>query len=172
MFNNYYSLIRSEIQAHLGYDISNIGAYAVGTAASIAIRDSGYWDATSDIFTGTTGRESESDWIKLVMARQNAKTGANDGNRWTTTQYNRVFADMSAQTGVIQIGEGTIQDSTTSPAPVNPSGSDAGSATGSGTVEVVQPTTPPPPIGGIDARSMFCPYWSLKYFSNVLPLKI
>ena len=61
MFNNYYSLIRSEIQAHLGYDISNIGAYAVGTAASIAIRDSGYWDATSDIFTGTTGRESESD---------------------------------------------------------------------------------------------------------------
>lgn len=172
MFNNYYSLIRSEIQKHLGYDISNIGAYAVGTAASIAIRDSGYWDAVSDIFTGTTGRESESDWIKLVMARQNAKTGSYDGNRWTSTQYNRVFADMSAQTGVIQIGEGTIQDSTTSPAPVNPSGSDAGSATGSGTVEVVQPTTPPPPVGGIDARSMFCPYWSLKYFANVLPLKI
>lgn len=172
MFNNYYSLIRSEIQKHLGYDISNIGAYAVGTAASIAIRDSGYWDAVSDIFTGTTGRESESDWIKLVMARQNAKTGSYDGNRWTTTQYNRVFADMTAQTGVIQIGEGTIQDSTTSPAPVNPSGGDAGSATGSGTVEVVQPTTPPPPIGGIDARSMFSPYWSLKYFADVLPLKI
>lgn len=172
MFNNYYSLIRSEIQKHLGYDISNVGAYAVGTAASIAIRDSGYWDAVKDIFTGTTGHETESDWIKLVMARQNAKTGANDGNRWTTTQYNRVFADMQAQTGVIQIGEGTISDSTTSPAPVNPSGSDAGSASGSGTVEVVQPTTPPPPIGGIDARSMFCPYWSLKYFANVLPLKI
>ena len=172
MFNNYYSLIRSEIQNHLGYDISNIGAYAVGTAASIAIRDSGYWDAVSDIFTGTTGRESESDWIKLVMARQNAKTGSYDGNRWTTTQYNRVFADMSAQTGVIQIGEGTIQDSTSSPAPVNPSGSDAGSATGSGTVEVVQPTTPPPPVGGIDARNTFCPYWSLKYFAKVLPLKI
>lgn len=172
MFNNYYSLIRSEIQKHLGYDISNIGAYAVGTAASIAIRDSGYWDAVSDIFTGTTGRETESDWIKLVMARQNAKTGANDGNRWTTTQYNRVFADMQAQTGVIQIGEGTISDSTTSPAPVNPAGSDAGSASGSGTVEVVQPTTPPPPIGGIDARNTFCPYWLLKYFANVLPLKI
>lgn len=172
MFNNYYTLIKSEIQKHLGYDVSNVGPYAVGTAASIAIRDSGYWDAVKDIFTGTTGRESESDWIKLVMARQNAKTGANDGNRWTTTQYNRVFADMQAQTGVIQIGEGTISDSTTSPAPVNPSGSAAGSATGSGTTEVVQPTTPPPPVGGIDARSMFCPYWSLKYFANVLPMKI
>lgn len=172
MFNNYYSLIRSEIQKHLGYDISNIGAYAVGTAASIAIRDSGYWDAVSDIFTGTTGREPESEWIKLVMARQNAKTGSYDGDRWTTTQYNRVFAEMASQTGVIQIGEGTIQDSTTSHAPVNPSGNDAGSVTGSGTVEVVQPTTPPPLIGGIDDRSMFCPYWSLKYFANVLPLKI
>ena len=172
MFNNYYSLIRSEIQKHLGYDVSNVGVYAVGTAASIAIRDSGYWDAVKDIFTGTTGHETESDWIKLVMARQNAKTGANDGNRWTTTQYNRVFADMQAQTGVIQIGEGTISDSSTSPAPINPAGSDAGSASGSGTTEVVQPTTQPPPIGGIDARSMFCPYWSLKYFCNVLPLKI
>ena len=172
MFNNYYSLIRSEIQKHLGYDISNVGAYAVGTAASIAIRDSGYWDAVKDIFTGTTGKESESDWIKLVMAHQNAKTGANDGNRWTTTQYNRVFADMASQTGVIQIGQGTIQDSPTAPAPINPAGSNAGSASGSGTVEVVQPTTPPPPIGGVDARTMFCPYWSLQYFCNVLPLKI
>ena len=172
MFNNYYSLIRNEIQKHLGYDISNVGAYAVGTAASIAIRDSGYWDAVKDIFAGTTGKETESDWIKIVMSRQNAKTGANDGNRWTTTQYNRVFSDMASQTGVIQIGQGTIQDSPTAPAPVNPSGSDAGSASGSGTVEVVQPTTPPPPVGGIDARSMFCPYWSLKYFANVLPLKI
>ena len=106
------------------------------------------------------------------MARQNAKTSYYDGDRWTNTQYNRVFADMASQTGVIQIGQGTIQDSPTAPAPINPSGSDAGSASGSGTVEVVQPTTPPPPVGGIDARSMFCPYWSLKYFCNVLPLKI
>ena len=172
MFNDYYQLIRTNIQKHLGYDVSNIGAYAVGTAASISIRDSGHWDAVKDIFAGTTGKENESDWIKLVMARQNAKTSYYDGDRWTNTQYNRVFADMASQTGVIQIGQGTIQDSPTAPAPVNPSGSDAGSASGSGTVEVVQPTTPPPPVGGIDARSMFCPYWSLKYFCNVLPLKI
>ena len=172
MFNDYYQLIRTNIQKHLGYDVSNIGAYAVGTAASISIRDSGHWDAVKDIFTGTTGKENESDWIKLVMARQNAKTSYYDGDRWTNTQYNRVFSDMASQTGVIQIGQGTIQDSPTAPAPVNPSGSDAGSATGSGTVEVVQPTTPPPTVGGIDARSMFCPYWSLKYFANVLPLKI
>ena len=172
MFNDYYQLIRTNIQKHLGYDVSNIGAYAVGTAASISIRDSGHWDAVKDIFTGTTGKENESDWIKLVMARQNAKTSYYDGDRWTNTQYNRVFADMASQTGVIQIGQGTITDSSSAPAPVNPSGSDAGSATGSGTVEVVQPTTPPPPVGGIDARSMFCPYWALKYFANVLPLKI
>ena len=172
MFNDYYQLIRTNIQKHLGYDVSNIGAYAVGTAASISIRDSGHWDAVKDIFTGTTGKESESDWIKLVMARQNAKTSYYDGDRWTNTQYNRVFADMASQTGVIQIGQGTIQDSPTAPAPVNPAGSNAGSASGSGAVEVVQPTTPPPPVGGIDARSMFCPYWALKYFCNVLPLKI
>jgi hypothetical protein len=170
MFNDYYQLIRTNIQKHLGYDISNIGAYAVGTAASIAIRDSGHWDAVQDIFFGTTGKETESDWIKLVMARQNAKTGYYDGDRWTNTQYNRVFADMQAQTGVIQIGEGTISDSD-SKAPVNPAGGNAGSATGSGTTEVIEPTPPPPPVGGIDARNTFCPFWSLKYFANVLPFK-
>lgn len=166
MYNDYYMLLRSEVQKHLGYDISNIGAYAVGTAASIAIRNSGYWDANVDIFSGTTGRESESDWIKIVMARQNAKTGGYDGNRWTVTQYNRVFSDMQSQIGVIQIGEGSLVDVPSNPTPVNPAGSNAGSA---GTPEVKNPTPDTSTNGGIEAGECYNVFWFLKCFTNIMP---
>lgn len=166
MYNSYYLLIRDEVLKHAGYDINNIGAYAVGTAASIAIRNSGYWEANVDIFTGTTGKESESDWIKIVMARQNAKTGGYDGNRWTTTQYNRVFSDMQNQVGVVQIGQGTIVDAPNNPSPVNPAGSNAGSA---GTPEVKNPTPNTSTNGGIEAGEVYNTNWLLKYFTNILP---
>lgn len=166
MYNTYYLLIRDAVLKHAGYDINNIGTYAVGTAASIAIRNSGYWDANVDIFTGTTGKESESDWIKIVMARQNAKTGSYDGNRWTTTQYNRVFSDMQNQVGVVQIGQGTIVDSPTTPSPVNPAGGSAGSA---GTPEIKKPTPDTSTNGGIEAGEVYNTNWLLKYFTNILP---
>lgn len=171
MYNTYYILIRKSVLDNLGYDISNIGAYAVGTAASIAIRNSGYWAAVSDIFTGTTGKEGEWNWIQIVMARQNAKTGAYDGNRWTTTQYNRCYTDMQNGSGVIQIGQGTATDSSESKAPVNPSGDSAGSAgtEENPTPEVVAPTPDTPGGGGIEAGETFSVFWILKYFANVLP---
>ena len=166
MYNTYYLLIRKSVLDHLGYDINNIGAYAVGTAASIAIRNSGYWEAVSDIFTGTTGNEGEWAWIQLVMARQNAKTGSYDGNRWTTTQYNRCQSDMQSQSGVVQIGQGSAVDSPSNPAPVNPAGSSAGSAD---TPEVKDPSPQEPEIGGLDAHNSFSPFWKIRYFANVLP---
>lgn len=171
MYNTYYLQIRDSVITHLGYDISNIGAYAVGTAASIAIRNSGYWEAVSDIFTGTTGKEGEWTWIQIVMARQNAKTGSYDGNRWTTTQYNRCYSDMQSGSGVIQIGQGTATDSSESKAPVNPSGDNAGSAgtEENPTPEIIAPTPDTPGGGGVEAGDGFSFFWILKYFANILP---
>ena len=102
------------------------------------------------------------------MARQNAKTGSYDGNRWTTTQYNRCKADMDAGAGVIQIGQGSHVDSPDNPAPINPAGSNAGSAD---TPDVVNPQPDPPEVGGLDAHNTFDPFWMLKYNCNVLPFK-
>lgn len=171
MYNTYYLLIRQSVLDHLGYDISNIGPYAVGTAASIAIRNSGYWEANSDIFYGTTGTEGEWNWIQIVMSRQNAKTGSYDGNRWTTTQHDRCYADMQSGSGVIQIGQGSATDSSESKAPVNPSGDSAGSAgtEENPTPEIIAPTPDTPGGGGIEAGETFSIFWILKYFANVLP---
>lgn len=166
MYNQYYLQLRQSVLNNCGYDINNIGPYAVGTAASIAIRNSGYWEANSDIFTGTTGKESEHDWIMLVCARQNAKTGNYDGDRWSTTQLNRTLSDMNPGNGVIQIGQGAFI-STNPNNPVNPAGNNAGSV---GTPDIKYPNNSTAISGGIASGDVNNLLWCMKHFTNILSL--
>lgn len=166
MYNQYYLQLRQSILDNLGYDINNIGAFAVGTAASIAIRNSGYWAANSDIFTGTTGKESEKDWITIICLRQNAKTGNYDGDRWTNTQLNRTLSDLEGGTGVVQIGQGSFVP--TSPTnPVNPAGDTAGSAD---TPEIKYPNNITAISGGIASGDVNNLLWCMKYFTDILSI--
>lgn len=171
MYNQYYLPLRQNILTHMGYDVSNIGPYAVGTVAALAIRNSSNWESNSNIFAGTTGQESENAWCKLVMSREISKSwvGEAEYSRWLTLQPQELDNDMSGGANVIQIGEGTAVDSAESKAPVNPAGSSAGSAD---TPTVIEPTPDTPDGGGIEAGETYCPYWILKFFSNVLPFDI
>lgn len=166
MYNQYYMELRNNILKNMGYDVANIGSYAMGVVASLAIRNSGNWQSNASLFSGTTGAEDEVAWCNLVMAREATKVESAEHTRWLSTQPQRLSSDKNAQTGVIQIGQGSHVDNPDNPAPINPAGSSAGSA---GTPEVVNPTTQPPEVGGLDAHNTFDPFWALRYFSSVLP---
>lgn len=166
MYNQYYMQLRQNILTHLGYDVENIGAFAAGTTASLAIRNSGNWESNHEIFEGTTGKESEKEWITIICLRQNAKTGNYDGNRWTTTQLNRTLSDLNSGVGVVQIGQGTFI-STNPESPVNPAGSSAGSA---GTPEIKNPGNVPALSGGIASGDVHNLMWCLNYFTNILSI--
>lgn len=168
MYNQYFLPLREEILTHLGYDVSNIGPYAVGTVAAIAIRNNYYWDANSNIFSGTTGKESENAWCKLVMSREISKSWVDEAeySRWLTLQPQELDDDMASGANVIQIGEGTAVDSDSSKAPINPAGTNAGSA---GTSTVISPTPDTPGGGGIEAGETHNVYWTLRYLTNTLP---
>lgn len=171
MFNQYYLPLRQNIINNLGYDVSNIGAYAVGTVAAIAIRNSSNWESNANIFAGTTGTEGENAWCKLVMSREISKSWVDEAeySRWLTLQPQELDNDMASGANVIQIGEGTAIDSDNSKAPINPAGSSAGSA---GTSTIIAPTPDTPGGGGIEAGETHSPLWSLGYFANVLPFKL
>ena len=173
MYNQYYLPLRQNILTHMGYDVSNIGAYAVGTVAALAIRNSSNWESNSSIFAGTTGKESENAWCKLVMSREISKSwvGEAEYSRWLSLQPTELDNDMAGGANVIQIGQGTATDSSESKAPINPSGDSAGSAgtEENPTPEIIAPTPDTPGGGGIEAGDTFSIFWILKYFANILP---
>lgn len=166
MYNQYYLPLRSAIISHLGYDVANIGAYAVGTVASLAIRNGANWESNATVFSGTNGQEGEKNFISIILSRTASKWGSSETDRWLNTQPSRTFSDMDAQTGVVQIGEGSIVDVPSNPTPINPAGSNAGSA---GTPEVKNPTPDTSTNGGIEAGECYNVFWCLKYFTNIMP---
>lgn len=166
MYNQYYLPLRNAIIQHLGYDVANIGAYAVGTIASLAIRNGANWESNATVLSGTNGQEGEKNYISIVLSRTASKWGSAENDRWLNSQPNRTFSDMDAQSGVVQIGEGSLVDNPQNPAPVNPAGSNAGSA---GTPEVKNPTPNTTTNGGIEAGECYNVNWLLKYFTNILP---
>jgi len=166
MYNQYYMELRNNILKNMGYDVANIGAYAMGVVASLAIRNSGNWQSNASLFSGTTGKENEVTWCNLVMSREASKVEPAEHSRWLTAQPQRLLTDKQSQTGVVQIGQGSAVDSPSNPAPVNPAGSSAGSAD---TPEVKDPSPQEPEIGGLDAHNSFSPFWKIRYFANVLP---